>query len=263
MSVCPQFLGAPIVVKLTTGDKYMGELFCYDISAECVILREEGADGATNYRVINFNVIGDVSAAGAPKKEIDPHLPAIPDEWLEHRRREAKEKAAKERRTWGVGVSKDAQDLFDFLHKTAPEHELRWDKQDIICFGVRVRPPYLPDKCSGGDPKAQERIKKILANFHAKRQKRAREQAEKDREPAAVSANQSQSHVHTPSTQSSSPVHPSPLSYHPSPNSKAAHLPNGVSVPSKGSPADKARVSPQVTPKQNEASEANDMVMAG
>ena len=99
-----------------------------------------------------------------------------------------------------------------------------------------------------------------LANFHAKRQKRAREQAEKDREPAAVSANQS----HTPSTQSSSPVHPSPSSYHPSPNSKAAHLPNGVSVPSKGSPADKGgRVSPQVTPKQNEASEANDMVMAG
>ncbi|KAF2325352.1 hypothetical protein GH714_027016 [Hevea brasiliensis] len=66
----------------------------------------------------------------------------------------------------GVGVTAEAQSIFDALSKTLPVH---WDKTVIVVMNeVRVSSPYLPECVSGGTPAANERVKKVL-EFERKR----------------------------------------------------------------------------------------------
>merc|ERR1712012_533015 len=60
----------------------------------------------------------------------------------------------------GVGVTEFAQEIFNAMSKTM---DVSWEKEDIICFGVRIQKPYTPESCVGGDdPAALERVKKVL-----------------------------------------------------------------------------------------------------
>ncbi|GLU03054.1 hypothetical protein SLE2022_202720 [Rubroshorea leprosula] len=60
----------------------------------------------------------------------------------------------------GVGVTSEAQSIFDALSKTLP---VRWDKTAIVVMNeVRVSSPYLPESVSGGTPAANERVRKVL-----------------------------------------------------------------------------------------------------
>ncbi|PRQ41207.1 putative Anticodon-binding domain-containing protein [Rosa chinensis] len=60
----------------------------------------------------------------------------------------------------GVGVTSQAQNIFDALSKTLP---VRWDKTVIVVMNeVRVSSPYLPESVSGGTPAANDRVKKVL-----------------------------------------------------------------------------------------------------
>ncbi|OEL20964.1 hypothetical protein BAE44_0018023 [Dichanthelium oligosanthes] len=66
----------------------------------------------------------------------------------------------------GVGVTPEAQSIFDALSKTLP---VQWDKTDIVVMKeVRVRSPYLPENVSGGTAAANERVKKVI-DFERKR----------------------------------------------------------------------------------------------
>lgn len=62
----------------------------------------------------------------------------------------------------GVGVSQEAQDIFDALARTLP---CRWAGQNIVVLDeVSIAPPYK--ECvgqAGGDPRAVERVGKVLA----------------------------------------------------------------------------------------------------
>ncbi|CAI0386092.1 unnamed protein product [Linum tenue] len=60
----------------------------------------------------------------------------------------------------GVGVTTEAQGIFDALSKTLP---VRWDKTSIVVMNeVRVSSPYLPENVIGGTPAANDRVKKVL-----------------------------------------------------------------------------------------------------
>lgn len=60
----------------------------------------------------------------------------------------------------GVGVTSEAQSIFDALSKTLP---VRWDKSIIVVLNeVRVSSPYVPESVSGGTAIANERVKKVL-----------------------------------------------------------------------------------------------------
>lgn len=60
----------------------------------------------------------------------------------------------------GVGVTAEAQSIFDALSKTLP---VRWDKTAIVVMDVvRVSSPYLPESVTGGTPAANERVRKVL-----------------------------------------------------------------------------------------------------
>ncbi|KAL9688751.1 hypothetical protein QQ045_033175 [Rhodiola kirilowii] len=66
----------------------------------------------------------------------------------------------------GVGVTAEAQNLFDALSKTLP---VRWDKNVIVVMNeVRVSSPYLPESVNGGAASANERVRKVL-EFERKR----------------------------------------------------------------------------------------------
>ncbi|KAG9156464.1 hypothetical protein Leryth_019976 [Lithospermum erythrorhizon] len=60
----------------------------------------------------------------------------------------------------GVGVTSEAQSIFDALSKTLP---VRWDKTVIVVMNeVRVTSPYLPESVKGGTAPANERVRKVL-----------------------------------------------------------------------------------------------------
>ena len=63
----------------------------------------------------------------------------------------------------GVGVTQEAQDSFDALARTLP---CRWADRDIVVMDeVIIRPPYAACAgVAGGDPRAVERVQKVLAN---------------------------------------------------------------------------------------------------
>ncbi|KAK4373205.1 hypothetical protein RND71_008589 [Anisodus tanguticus] len=61
---------------------------------------------------------------------------------------------------FGIGVTAEAQNIFDALSKTLP---VRWDKTVIVVMNeVRVSSPYLPESVVGGTPAANERVRKVL-----------------------------------------------------------------------------------------------------
>jgi hypothetical protein len=62
----------------------------------------------------------------------------------------------------GVGVTKEAQSLFDALSKTLP---CVWSGRAILVMDVvTVKPPYTPDSCEAkpGESGALERIRRVL-----------------------------------------------------------------------------------------------------
>ncbi|KAF5184484.1 Lsm12 [Thalictrum thalictroides] len=66
----------------------------------------------------------------------------------------------------GVGVTNEAQNIYDALSKTLP---VRWDRTVIVVMNeVRVNSPYLPENVSGGTGPANDRVKKVL-EFERKR----------------------------------------------------------------------------------------------
>ncbi|KAL8161601.1 hypothetical protein V2J09_013090 [Rumex salicifolius] len=60
----------------------------------------------------------------------------------------------------GVGVTSEAQTIFDALSRT---HPVRWDKTTIVVMNeVRVSSPYLPESVTGGTHAANDRVRKVL-----------------------------------------------------------------------------------------------------
>ncbi|KAL0004124.1 hypothetical protein SO802_011685 [Lithocarpus litseifolius] len=79
---------------------------------------------------------------------------------LQAREESAIRQAEAEAERRGVGVTSEAQNIFDALSKTLP---VRWDKTVIVVMKeVRVSSPYLPESVSGGTPAANDRVKKVL-----------------------------------------------------------------------------------------------------
>ncbi|KAL8512738.1 hypothetical protein ACS0TY_019028 [Phlomoides rotata] len=85
---------------------------------------------------------------------------------LQAREETAIRQAVTEAERIGVGVTPEAQNIFDALSKTLP---VRWDRTTIVVINeVRVSSPYLPESVSGGTPAANERVRKVL-EFEKKR----------------------------------------------------------------------------------------------
>lgn len=162
-----------------------GEVFCCDVCTSNVLVLKECRDnGNANFRIIKIPSIKEVVAESRPperggrretaKERNDdttapesllPALPGCDFNVLERRERRSIEAFQQKQHTIGVGVTREAQDIFDFIHKTHPG--CRWDGDSIVVMGVKVTPPYSPDSAVGGeDKRTLERLKKVLHGFH-------------------------------------------------------------------------------------------------
>eukprot|EP00928_Gymnodinium_smaydae_P064647 TRINITY_DN47927_c0_g1_i1.p1 TRINITY_DN47927_c0_g1~~TRINITY_DN47927_c0_g1_i1.p1 ORF type:complete len:183 (+),score=29.03 TRINITY_DN47927_c0_g1_i1:88-636(+) len=155
-------LGTQIRVITVFGEEIDGELYCCDlVNSNTVILCQRLDNGLVNYKWIKANIIREVSANSAvPLAGADEHLPHVDLRHLEARSTKLEEEAQENARRYGVGVTEQAQEVFDALAKTM---DAQWDGEDIKVYGVRISKPYDPARSiSGGDEQAQERVRKVL-----------------------------------------------------------------------------------------------------
>ena len=197
-------IGHSVSGVMPNGEKFSGEVFGYDEATGLVTVRAPGNIGGTHdVRIIKAEACTDVKSI-PPKTpaKTDGAMPAV-DDTRSKKREEENIKAAQARAgespdpsrrpararkqtlhfstldprvvpsltvapspiaaNIGVGVTQEAQDIFDALARTLP---CRWADRDIVVMDeVVIGAPY--STCAGvagGDPRAVERVQKVLAN---------------------------------------------------------------------------------------------------
>mmetsp|Transcript_12372 Transcript_12372/g.40719 ORF Transcript_12372/g.40719 Transcript_12372/m.40719 type:complete len:170 (+) Transcript_12372:74-583(+) len=153
-------LGSQVTARTTTGETVTGEVFAFDAAAQCVVLREPGVNPQThNVRVVKLNHVAEVlSRTPPPAGWVPEPLPQVDMDKCHQREEFAIKRAEMEKAHIGIGVSAEAQDIFDALVKTLP---CRWDATTIVVLDeIRIGEPYT--QCSGGAASANQRVQRVL-----------------------------------------------------------------------------------------------------
>ncbi|KAK4836647.1 hypothetical protein QYF36_025714 [Acer negundo] len=134
-------VGCLLSIKTTLGDEFEGQIITFDRFSNILVLH------------ILLSIYQLMYPLDAKKCYLDLNA-------LQAREELAVRKAEADAERIGVGVTIEAQGIFDALSKTLP---VRWDKTVIVVMNeVRVKSPYLPESVSGGTPAANDRVKKVL-----------------------------------------------------------------------------------------------------
>lgn len=162
-------VGCILSIKTTFGEEFQGTVITFDRSSNILAIQEgknSGSGQKRNIRLLKANYIKDFTLLGHGEDPLD-----VKKCFLDLNSLQAKEEAAirlaeAEAERVGVGVSAEAQSIFDALAKTLP---VRWDKTVIVVMNeVRVSSPYLPESVVGGTAAANDRVRKVL-EFERKR----------------------------------------------------------------------------------------------
>ncbi|MED6143639.1 hypothetical protein PIB30_007942 [Stylosanthes scabra] len=165
-------VGCMLSIRTTLGDEFEGQVVTFDRSSNILVLQEApskagpGPGPRRNIRLLKANYIKDFTFLGHADDPLDPNNCFLDLAALQAREELAIRQAEADAERIGVGVTSEAQSIFDALSKTLP---VRWDKTVIVVMNeVRVSSPYNPDSVVGGTPAANERVKKVL-DFERKR----------------------------------------------------------------------------------------------
>ncbi|KAJ0989583.1 hypothetical protein J5N97_007939 [Dioscorea zingiberensis] len=157
-------VGCILAIKTTLGDEIEGQIIAFDRPSN--FLGTSKAGSRRNVRLLKANFIKDFTFLGRVDDPLDPKKCLLDLGGLQAREEAALRQAEIEAERIGVGVTSEAQSIFDALSKTLP---VRWEKTVIVVMNeVRVNNPYLPENVSGGTPAANDRVKKVL-DFERKR----------------------------------------------------------------------------------------------
>ncbi|PFH38543.1 putative Lsm12 [Besnoitia besnoiti] len=200
-------LGYPVTIRTTAGETFRGELYCYDNGPTgLVTLKEDTEAGKANFHIVRRGVVADVVSerrnGGASRQNLSK--PPIVDRGIiDHVEKAGIAEFEKRKYTIGVGVTAEAQDLFNFIWKTHPD--CVWRGQDIVIqsLEVSIRPPYEPSSVSGRDTRAKERITSVVMKFRQRREREAARQSQDAMPFSGVSSN-----THQANGGSESPVIP-------------------------------------------------------
>ena len=157
-------IGLEVSGTTASGEAFSGSVFTYDEGTKIAVLRTEGEIINTHdVRVLNTEGCANVRSKPPASAVALDALPVV-DRARSERREEANVKAAHaSAANIGVGVTQEAQDIFDALARTLP---CRWQDRNIVVMDeVVIAAPYK--QCAGvdgGDPRAVERVQKVLAN---------------------------------------------------------------------------------------------------
>ncbi|GMI87802.1 hypothetical protein like AT1G24050 [Hibiscus trionum] len=160
-------VGCLLSIKTTLGDEFEGQIISYDRLSNILVLQEGLESGPRrNIRLLKADYIKDFSLLRQDEDPLDVKKCFLDLTTLQAREDSAIRQAESDSERFGVGVTSEAQTLFDALSRTLP---VRWDKTVIVVMNeVRVSSPYLPESVSGGTPAANERVRKVL-EFERKR----------------------------------------------------------------------------------------------
>lgn len=143
----------------------------YDIAeSNSFVLQERISRKRVNYHWIKCSAVRDISATALSTLLIEnASLPAIDIAILEERIRKADEQSRSYKASIGVAVTQEAQEIFDSLSKTMP---CSWSANQIVCYRVRISPPYTTKDCDGPEPGELERVRKVLEGERSKLEKK-------------------------------------------------------------------------------------------
>ncbi|EIE26838.1 hypothetical protein COCSUDRAFT_52473 [Coccomyxa subellipsoidea C-169] len=158
-------VGSSIVLETLIGEVVKGEVFAQDRGTKCIILREptEGA-AKCNLRVLKEDFIKKVVSSKIPKDYVVAKLPHVDISKCLDREAKAVQAAEFEAARKGLGVTEEAQRIFDALSKTMP---CKWQGKTIVVLGeVSIKEPYDLASVSSTHPDngaaIVERVKKVL-----------------------------------------------------------------------------------------------------
>lgn len=153
--------GRSLAITTMFGEQFDGQVVTYDKATNIVILQDIGQTGSRrNLRFLKADYIKDTNLLSQAECPLDLKDISIDFNLLNDRENDAIRRAEKEAKRIGVGVSKEAQEIFDALAKTLP---VEWEEKDIVVMKeVRVSSPYLPENVAGKAENVKERVKKVL-----------------------------------------------------------------------------------------------------
>ncbi|XP_010512102.1 PREDICTED: protein LSM12 homolog B-like isoform X2 [Camelina sativa] len=159
-------LGKVYAVKLTTGDEFNGIVLAYDSVPNFAIF-EEGTKpkplDSKTLRMVNANYITELKNLGRVKDPLAKKPLANLDELIKK-----EVNGIRDVERIGVGVTAEAQMIFDAITKTLPA---RWDNKNILVMReVLVRSPYDSDSVFGGTRAANDQVKNVLKHVRKKLQ---------------------------------------------------------------------------------------------
>ncbi|XP_052185551.1 uncharacterized protein LOC127797078 isoform X2 [Diospyros lotus] len=155
-------VGCILSIKTTLGDEFDGQVITFDPLSNMLVLQEgtKPVSGPKrNIRLLKANYIKEFAYLGQAEDPLDIKRCYLDLNALQAREESAIRQAEIEAERIGVGVTAEAQNIFDALSKTLP---VRWDKTVIVVMNeVRVSSPYLPESVTGGTPAANDRVRKV------------------------------------------------------------------------------------------------------
>ncbi|XP_049935258.1 uncharacterized protein LOC116259442 [Nymphaea colorata] len=154
-------VGCVLSIRTTFGEEIQGEVITFDRPSNILAIQEGSKSGPRqNIRLLKANFIKDFTLLGQSEDPLDVKKCVLDINVLRAREEAAIRQAELDAERIGIGVTAEAQSIFDALSKTLP---VRWDKTVIVVMNeVRVSSPYLPENVSGGTPAANDRVKKVL-----------------------------------------------------------------------------------------------------
>ncbi|CAG9478055.1 unnamed protein product [Plasmodium vivax] len=162
------YFGHVVSTKTREGHSFEGELYCYETNLKFIIIKEEGKNGTANFYIIKTDIIVDIEIVRRIKILFDP-LPQIERSLIEKIEKKALTDFESVKARIGIGVTQEAQELFDFIWKTHPD--CAWSNKDILVLNreVRIKPPYGPDNCVAKNENLKERFSTVISKFRQKR----------------------------------------------------------------------------------------------
>ncbi|RRT69196.1 hypothetical protein B296_00032774 [Ensete ventricosum] len=167
-------VGCVLSLRTTLGEEIEGQIVAYDRPSNILVIHillslfdrifffffYSNAGAQRKIRLLNANYIQDLTYLKKAEDPLDLNKCYIDLAGLRAREEACLRQAEIEAERIGVGVTSEAQSIFDALSKTLPVH---WDKTVIVVMNeVRVSMPYLPENVTGGTPAANDRVKKVL-----------------------------------------------------------------------------------------------------
>lgn len=176
-------IGLRVKIRTLLNETQTGEIYAYDAITNTLALQKELKTSLPYSTTWDFNilkisclkeiqVIGDTSETLMNKNEMaknnnpfihsQPHLRPVSLDVLSVREQASRKEHQAAIARKGIGVTQEAQDLFDSLSRTLP---CRWEKQSIIVLDeVCIDPPYTVETCwsSSKNSKSYSRVCKVL-----------------------------------------------------------------------------------------------------